>query len=160
MPRGAKLILGLLVLLAGPAVGLGGRVQASFALGQPAPERPKGSFGLEFELVLNGEQGEPASSSGAAVREEVPSVPEPEAPSWPHRPGKPRPVPGDLQPSGTSSGAGSPSSGAGVAAGSSFLPPLSAQVFGAAVSGRLFLANERLKPPPFPSRLFRPPRAV
>jgi len=162
MSRSAKLILGLTVLLACPDLGLDSRAQASFALAQGTREtdRPTCSLGFEFRLVLNGEGAEaPASLSSGAVRDEAPSLPEPEAPRKPELPGKPAPAHGDFQTNGASSGAG-PSIGAGWGAGLSLLPPLRAQLLGAEVTERLFLANERLKPPPFASRLFRPPRAV
>jgi hypothetical protein len=54
LSRGVKLILGLTVLLVGPALGLGGRVQAGFALAHvvQVSDGPTCSFGPEFELVL------------------------------------------------------------------------------------------------------------
>jgi hypothetical protein len=61
------------------------------------------------------------------------------------------------------SGVGSTSAPSG-ATGSHLAPSLGADppvgVLGGDHSERLFLADERFNPPPFPSRLFRPPRAV
>jgi len=159
LSRGGKPILGLIVLLAWPLLGLGGRAQASFSLGQLSREshRPKCSLGFEFELVLNGEEQTEAAhaNSPGGMSGETPSVPEAD-PAQRGFPQRPLPRPSDLQ-TGTSSGP-APSTGPGGGAGLSLFPPVPAPVLGHDVSGLLFLANERLKPPPFPSRLFRPPR--
>jgi hypothetical protein len=151
-----KPILGLLVLLACPCLGLGGRAQAGFALGGSAlaPERAPGSLGLEFQLVLNG--GEPAEPEGpptSAPAEEDAPLPPGDSPRAPAAPVHLLPVPG-----GTSSGA--PSSGAGSGGGLSVILPSNPEALGGDPTGRLFLADERLHPPPFASRLFRPPRLV
>ena len=162
LSRGVKPILGLIVLLAGPCLGLGGRVEASFALGKSAlaPERSPGSLGFEFQLVLNGDEPAepevPCPTTGTA-KEPAPFMPgdSPRAPV-PHR---------DLLlvPGGLTNGAsstGSPSSGPGSGTGLTFILPVDFGVFGDSQSVRLVLADERFNPPPFASRLFRPPRAV
>jgi hypothetical protein len=155
-----KPILGLLVLLAWPCLGLGGRAQASFALGGSAlaPERAPGSLGLEFQLVLNG--GEPAEpegtpSSSVPAEEATPFAPG-DSPRAPAAPVHLLPIPGGLSTGTTASGP--PSSSAGSAGGLSIILPSNPAALGDDPSGRLFLADERFNPPPFPSRLFRPPR--
>jgi len=159
--RGLKPILGLIVLLAGPCLGLGGRAEASFALARSAlaPERPPVSLGLEFQLVLNGEEPvepEAPCSSTSATSEPAPVAPG-ESPRPPARYHHILPVPTGLS-NGTSS-AGSPPSGPGSGTGLIFILPSDCAMPGGGESGRLFLADERLNPPPFPSRLFRPPRS-
>jgi len=159
--RGVKLIVGLIVLLAWPWLGCGGSAQASFSLGQHSrgPERPRCSFGFEFELVINGEEQAEAGDSNPSggMSGEIPSVPDSDPLRQSVLPRAPIPAHDGPQTSGTSSGP-APPSGPGGGGGSCLLPPLGAPLLGREGSGLLFLANERLKPPPFPSRLFRPPR--
>ena len=157
--RGVKPILGLIVLLAWPCLGWGGRAEANFALGQFShqPDRPGCAFGFEFALVLNGGDQAEASAAGSpgGTSADTPSVPEADPPLRVF-PRAPIPAHGDLQ-TGASSGP-APPTGPGGGAGLSPLLPPHAPVLGREVSGLLFLANDRLRPPPFPSRLFRPPR--
>jgi hypothetical protein len=161
--RGLKPILGLIVLLAGPCWGLGGRAEASFALGKSAlaPERSPGSLGFEFQLVLNGDQPAepevPSSTSTNTARQPTPGMPG----DSPHTPVPQRDlllVPVDL--SHGSSSTGSPSPGSGSGTGLTFILPVDFWILGNDPAGRLFLADERFHPPPFASRLFRPPRVV
>jgi hypothetical protein len=161
LSRAARLMLSLIVLLACSELGPAGRVQAGFALGRltQEPEPPKYSFGLEFELVVNGEGAEaavpPATSAGMSG--EAPIANESDHPRPPDLPPGVIPAHGGFQSRGASSGAG-PSTGSGGGTGLYLVVPASAQVLAGEASGRLFLADERWKPPPFASRLFRPPR--
>jgi len=158
MSRGVKPILGLIVLLAWPLLGLGGRAEASFALGRLSrqPERSGCSVGFELALVLNGQEQTEASEARPrrGMRTETPSAPDGNVPNRVF-PRGPLPADGDLQ-TGTSSGP-VPPTGAGVGAGLSLLPP-HVPLLADDASGLLFLAFGRLRPPLFPSRLFRPPR--
>ena len=159
--RGVKPILGLIVLLAWPCQGVGSRAEAGFALANspPTAECSPGSLGFEFHLILNGDEPakpqETCSSTGTAT-EPAPFAPG-ESPRSPYR---------DLllAPGGVSNGtssAGSPSSsGPGSGMGLSFIPPSDLGMSEADSSGRLYLADERLEPPPFATRHFRPPRVV
>jgi hypothetical protein len=162
LSRVAKLILSLILLLACPELGPGGRVEGSFALGQSTrePDQPKGSFGFEFQLVVNGAPGANTSAgcSPAGIRDDVLPVTEPKHSPPPGLPRKLIPAHAGLQTNGASPGAGS-SAGQVPAAGSSFLPTMCTYVVGGEMCGLLFLADERFKPPPFPTRLFRPPRS-
>jgi hypothetical protein len=161
LSRAGKLILGVIMLLSGPGLGQGGRVDAGFALARclREPERPRCSF--EFEVVLNGEEaGETARScSPGGMAEESTST---EGTS--HRKGlwlprEPILVHAGFQSGGTSSAPG-PSPGPGGGAGGNLIPVSCDQVVVAEGCGRLFLAEERFKPALFPARLFRPPRLV
>jgi hypothetical protein len=158
-----KPILGLLVLLAGPCWGVGGRAEASFALGKSAlaPERPPASLGFEFQLVLNGDKPveleAPCSSTGT-IQESIPFAPADPPCRAPIRHHDMLLLPGGL--SNGASSAGSPSSSSSSATGLTFILPVGFGVLGGDQSVRLFLADERFNPPPFASRLFRPPRAV
>jgi hypothetical protein len=159
--RGLKPILGLIVLVAGPFLGLSGRAEAGFALGKSAlaPERSPGSMGFEFQLVLNGD--EPAEPEGTSRMTGTADETSPLVPCDPPR--QPAPHRDLLIPGGLSHGAssaGSPSPGPSSGTGLSFILPVDSGVSGGDLSGRLFLADERFNPPPFASRFFRPPRVV
>jgi len=162
LSRGVKPILGLIVLLAWPCLGLGGRAEASFALGGSAltPERSPGSPGFELQLVLNGDVADepPLTHSAAGMAKETLPLAPGDSPRAPSAPRDLLPVPGGPSTNGASTG--TPSAGPGSGATLSFILPLGSLVPGADPSGLLRLADERLKPPPFASRLFRPPRSV
>jgi len=161
LSRGAKLILGLIVLLAWPCLGWGSRVEASFALGRSVlpSERSASSPGFELQLVLNGgETSEPevSYSSWGTGKETTPLEPH----DSPRAPLPPRDILSVLAGSfntGASS-TSAPPVGPGSGAGLSFILPLGSLVSRASQSGLLFLADERLDSLPFASRLFRPPR--
>jgi hypothetical protein len=160
LSREAKPILGLIVLLAWPCLGLGGRVEGSFALGNSAlaPERPPNSLGYEFELVFNGDQpaeAERPCSKPCTAKETAPLIPG-DSPRTPVPHSDLLLVPGGLSHGGTS--ASSPSSGPSSGTGLTFILPVDFGVLGDQQSVRLFLADERFNPPPFAFRFFRPPR--
>ena len=161
--RGVKPILGLILLLAWPCLGLGSRVEASFALGRSAlaPERSPGSLGFEFQLVLNGD--EPAEPEGNCSSTGMAKEPTPFAPGdSPRESGQPLDIlliPGSLA-NGASSASSPSSSGSGSGANLSFILPSGVGMPEADPSGRLYLADDRLSPPPFATRFFRPPRVV
>ena len=163
MFRGVKPILGLIVLLAWPCLGLGSRVEAGFALERSTltPERSSGSLGFEFQLVLNGDEPtEPdrSCSTTATTKEPTPITPG----DSPREPGRPLDIlllPGNLA-NGTSC-AGSPSTtGPGSGLSLSFILPSGIGMPNDSASGRRYLADDRLDPPPFATRFFRPPRVV
>jgi hypothetical protein len=160
--REMKLILALLVLLTWPCLGAGSRAQASFAFGRSAlaPERIPGSPGFEFRLILSGD--EPVEPDGAppssGLGEEITPVTPRDASRGPAMPAHLFPIPGGFSTGTTSTGI--PSSGPGPGPGLPFVLPLGAETPRAGLTGLLFLANERFNPPPFASRLFRPPRLV
>jgi hypothetical protein len=159
--RAAKLFLVLLMLLLSPVLGPGGRVEASFALGQctEEPDRGKCSFGFELERVLNGEEGvEDAAGPSVARRDnEAPCVKELNRPQGPRDPGESLMGQRLAQPGGASPGSG-PSAGQGWGTGGLLLlaPGIREREEGTAL---LFLADDRFKLPPFATRLFRPPRS-
>jgi hypothetical protein len=156
-----KPILGLIVLLAWPCLGMGSRVEAGFALGRSAfiLERSAGSLGVEFQLVLNGDEpAEPEETTTSAAGNETPPPSPRDTPRAPGRQVALPSGPGGASPGGST--AGSPPSGPGSGTGLTFILSSDFSVQGADPSGRLFLADERLKEPPFASRLFRPPRDV
>jgi len=161
LSRGVKPILGLIVLLAWPCLGWGGRAEASFALGRSAltPERAPGSPGFELRLVLNGDADEsPVTHSSAGMAKETVPLAPGDSPRAPSPPRDLLPVPGGSPANGASTG--TPSAGPGSGTGLSFIMPLACLVPGTGPSGFLFLGDDRLDPPPSASRLFRPPRAV
>jgi hypothetical protein len=157
--RGVKPILGLIVLLAWPCLGLGSRAEAGFALeaATPTAERTPGSLGFEFHLILNGEEpAKPEETCSSTGSEKAPAPFTPgDAPRSPYR--DLLLVPGGLS-NGASSAGSPPSTGPGSGPALSFVVPSGIGTTEADSSGRLFLADERIKPPPFDSRLFRPPR--
>jgi len=149
------------VLLAWPLLGPGSRAEAGFALERSAltAGQTTGSLGVEFQMVLNG--GAPAEPerndfAGDEAQESIRSLPA-EAPFGPTQPL-------DLLAAFASPTGGAPagpsSAGSGPVAGLTFVLPLGVELVSVLRSGRLFLADERLNPPPFASRLFRPPRMV
>jgi hypothetical protein len=161
--RRVKPILSLIVLLAWPCLGLGGRADASFALAASAlePRCCLGQPGFELQLALHHDTTENpvVSAAGSAGREE---------PTWP------APGPshwdwfllnycflalGDLPINGSSC-AGFPSAGSSSVPGMTCILLSASAVPTAEGAGWLFLADERFKPPPFASRRFRPPRST
>jgi hypothetical protein len=158
--RSAKLILGVILLLAGPLGGLGGRVQAGFALEQrlSGPDRSPSPFGLALVLIMNGEDEAKSAvcASPAQTKDEGAIVSERQAPQRRRMPCALPPAPGDCQTKGASSGAGR-STGPGGRIPLSPSPPQHAPTSMGEESG-LCLADERCGPALFPARLFRPPR--
>jgi hypothetical protein len=156
---GTKQLLGLFVLLIWPCLGLGSRAEASFALTPPAQKRTPGWLGVEVRLYLNGDETEqPGAAPGNGPRED----PSPITPNDAHL--RLRllrdllAVPCGPQGEGSSS-SGSSSPGSGSGSGMSCLClPLGSAGPQTEPSARLFLADERYRPPSFASRLFRPPR--
>jgi hypothetical protein len=153
--RSAKLVL--LVLLASPFFGWASRCEAGFVLRQPQQPKPANLVqGLEALIGLDSPVVETASSaeSGpASDREEsTPArdsrLPLPLNPIFTH-----------LQTSGASAPDSMPS---GVGAGASLHLLLSQSSVACEIeaSGKLFLVSDAWNLPPFPSRLFRPPRVV
>lgn len=151
-------MLGLTVLLAWPCLGLSGRAEASFALA-PSKLTEDRLLAAEFQHRLNSdktdEHEEHGATGGRLIDEERPFAPP--CPTAPPRFRDLFPAYSGSQSQGASSTGGSPpGSGAGV--GMPFILTFEALLAGAERGGRLFLADERFKPPPFTSRWFRPPR--
>jgi hypothetical protein len=148
------------VLLTWPCLGLGSRVEASFALAPLTGERFLRSPGFEVQLVLNGDESEQPSTASSAAETRDNSNPLVPSDS-PHGRILPRDflaVPYTSQ-GDSSSSTGPSSSGTGSGQGMAFmLLPVGSSVAQAKLSERLFLANARYWRPPFTSRLFRPPR--
>jgi hypothetical protein len=160
MTRGVKPILGLIVLLTWPCLGLGSRAEASFALGRShlTSGRSAGASGFELQLVLNGEETESkASPSSLGMgKESTPFAPsEPSRAPFPPRNLLPRFI--DLLTAGESS-TGTSSTGPSSGPGLPFILPSGLLGPGVDQSGILLLADERVSPPSSASRLFRPPR--
>jgi len=156
---GLKPILGLLMLLAWPCLGLGSRVEASFALSPERLKRTSGSPGAEIRLYLNSDEMEQfGTGPGTGPRDDsIPITPN-DAPLRLKLLRGFLAVPCTSQGEGSSSSSSS-SSGSGSGSGLSFLCLLlSSAGPPAETSERLFLADERYKLPPFASRWFRPPR--
>jgi hypothetical protein len=156
-----KPAIGQIVLLACLMLGSGGRVEAAFAVECSAltGEKAAGSLGVEFQMVLNGEspvEPDRGDLGAGRVPEGIPASPA-DTPFLP-------PQPLDLLVLGGSlSGAASSDSssfGPGSATGLSCILHRGVEISGLVRSGHLFLVEERLNPPPFASRLFRPPRLV
>jgi hypothetical protein len=146
-------VLALAVLVAGPLLGCRGEVCAGLVLNQAAP--PSLSLGL-----LDREAGS-SSSSFQGSGEGAPPL-DVDAEPAPGRPGKEARaadrLPGGLRPS--DGGAGSPPSGPG-SGGPVLYAIVSAPVVPQATRSALLFLNDTLSwPPPFASRLFRPPRVV
>lgn len=141
-------LLPLTVLVAGPLLGLGGRAQAGYV-----PQTSL-SVGTHADLfgVADAEETESAAADVALpgddlpTRFEPPGLPLQESPSF------------GLIPSGAGSqpspGAGSGAAGSGHVFAVAALPAADPP----ALVGVLFLESSAHRPPPFPSRLFRPPR--
>jgi hypothetical protein len=159
LSRVAKPLFGLTVLLACPWLGLGSSARACFVLGQFASplERAKLSGDLALVVPLDAEEtGSGGASSGGMGDEDRRSnegspgpanLPRQVSPAWRFPTGS---VAGGTSSSGPTPGAG--------AAGLVGILTLAARPLGVDGADRLFLRDERFKPPPFASRLFRPPR--
>jgi len=159
-PSRMKLGLCLLVLLSTPFTGLVSRAEASFMLRPTAAAEVIDPSGwLEPLLRLDSSwQGEPVSGPPASSTGEAPLVPaEEEGSRNPQLPRTFTPAYPDLQHGGSMSTDSAPS-GFGAGGGLYPLTTSSDNLAGPNASERLFLAEDRQKPPPFSSRLFRPPR--
>jgi hypothetical protein len=139
--RRIRRILPLVVLLAWPCLGLGGSARAGFALVLAVD-------GAELE-----KSSESSSSGGADPSKNG------RDPAFAELFRRLTPAWQGLQSSSSSSGTSSPSPTSG-SGGSGLVGTLTQDcpLTGFEESERLFLADERFKPPPFASRLFRPPR--
>jgi hypothetical protein len=140
---GLRLGVGLLALLTWLGPVSSAEAGLAFNRGAFEPAWPW-SAGADGMLAQARQSPDASKSSGAPTEGQSPA---------------PIPPPGPFpatQP-GTSAPSGGPTGG-GATLGSSCLPPPSAWRLAAEAVGQLFLADERLKPPPFASRLFRPPR--
>jgi hypothetical protein len=158
--RVAEPLFGLIVLLAWPWLGLGDSARAGFVLRQRASSPELANPSAEFALIvtLDGEEagasGAPSGGTGGedgSGDEGSPwsaSLPRQLLLSWPGV--QTGPGAGGTSPSRPASGPG----GSGLVG---ILAP-NAPPPGAEGPNLLFLGDERFKPPPFASRLFRPPR--
>jgi hypothetical protein len=147
----------LLVLLAWPWMGRGGSAHASFALRRldSSSERTL-SAGFALFVTVDGEE---AGSCGASFEDadegprkqgahEWADLLSPALSAWPGF--QTSSAPGGMSTSGSPSGPGGPGP---IAALTGNCPPL-----GLETAERLLLDDDRFNPPPFASRLFRPPR--
>jgi len=148
--RVAKPLFGLIVLLAWPWLGLGGSARACFVLGPLAapPERESSSAGLALDGTLD--SGARYDATADAERQS------PKGSSWW---ANLSPAWHGLQ-TGAATGGMSPFESAPGAGGPGLVGILAPDFppDGGEKAERLFLGDERFKPPPFASRLFRPPR--
>jgi len=140
LSRVAKSLIGLLVLLAWPCLGLGGSARAAFVI----------TLGADEALVSgasSGGAGEEGGSrdTGTPGRASLPRHLVPAGPSF-----QPSSTAGGTTSSGPGAGPGGPGLVGLLIADSPRLQSVG--------TGILFLSDERFKPPPFASRLFRPPR--
>lgn len=152
LSRPAKPLLGLVVLLAFPWLGLGSSARASFVVGQFGSDRAKSSA-----VPLDNEGTGCGTSSARTGHEDRPG--EEESP-WANSPSRwlLAAWPG-LQTGSSTGGASAPGSASGPGgAGLVGILTLASPSLGPEGAERLFLCDERFKPPPFCSRLFRPPR--
>lgn len=154
-----KPILGLIVLLTWPCLGLGGRAVAGFALGRTTPAAsPSKPVRFQLTLVLNEDEGDPPAEQGSGGVEDEGKTPQPmNAPSryFPFRVIFPA-LSGLHGDGGPSTGSTSSTSAGG--AGLPLIFTLVSLVSRDEGSRRLYLWDERIKPPAFASRWFRPPR--
>ncbi len=162
MGRWTKPILCLLVLLASPFAGLAGRAEAGFVLRQaPAPAevaQPPVWTEAPPRLDSLGRIDLPAGPPAGGTAEAPRDLPGGEHPHNAPLPQAYYPAHPDLQHSGTMSPEPT-SSGPGAPGGLFLVASSPGQPGGAEASEQLFLAEDRNKPPSFPSRLFRPPRS-
>jgi hypothetical protein len=158
LSRVAKPLLALIVLLAW--LGLGDSARASFVIRQrtSSPKRVQTSAGFTLVVMLDEEESGPSELPADGTSDQDRS--RNEGNPW----AAPLPGPLLLAWSGvqTGSGAGStstsgPTSTPGGVGLTAILDPNSTAP-PAEGANLLFLAEERFKPPPFASRLFRPPR--
>jgi hypothetical protein len=161
LSRELKPIFGLVVLLAWPCVGLGGRAEAGFALGRTPklPGRSAEAPGFELRLVITGETTAEVeqTSSSSGIRIETPTHSPADSSRLPFLPRDLLLFFADALSNGTSS-AGTGSVVSGAASSLPFILPSGLLGPGVDQSGLLLLADEHLSPSPFASRLFRPPR--
>jgi hypothetical protein len=155
----ANPIPGLIVLLASSTLGLGGRVQANFALERPTrwPDQANCPLGFELVLVLRGEEPDeaPRVCSTGGMSAETSLEPIADLPQRPLLARRLNPADGNLR---TGDSGPAPPTGPGWGPGMCLLLPPSAPALAGPRSTRLFLAAQQFRPPPFASRLFRPPR--
>jgi len=148
----AKPLFGLIVLLALPLLGLGGSARASFVVGQFGADRAKSS-----NVPLDAEGAGCGGASSASGHEDRPG--DEESPSAKLLSRRLLAAGQGLQTGSSAGGASAPSapSGPGGSGPVGILTP-NAPPPGEEGADLLFLGDERFKPPPFSSRLFRPPR--
>jgi hypothetical protein len=147
-PRLRKPLLGLIALLACPWAGLSGRADASFQLGQPA----EGATGALFDAYS------PSGEARGTAAQELTEDPAPGRAPLPNKQ-RPGPVRVDLQQNGGATSSDSSSSGGpGSGVGTPYSEGMGLQIASKKASGSLILAEQHLRPGPFGSRLFRPPR--
>jgi hypothetical protein len=148
-----RFLLPLILLVAAPLLGVGGRAQASFILPHSLAARPNpGSF-LDGTPPADGDAMEASPSMEGDISQEL---------HWLYKDGEPLLISPASAKFGTTSGGdgcSSPSEGPGSQSTSqspalTTPPPVDAP----ALKGVLFLETAQRRPPPFPSRLFRPPR--
>jgi hypothetical protein len=149
--RAVRYLLPLSALLAAPLLGGGGFARAGFVVPTSAINRPHIAF-----LSNDAPPADLDNTSMAVASEEGRGHVEFQRDGGEEVPPSLRPHPG----AAPTSGAGQSSSG-GPGAGGSYQHPAAAdrpQSDPTVVVGFLFLEEGSRRPPPFPSRLFRPPR--
>jgi hypothetical protein len=151
-----RFLLPVTLLVAAPLLGVGGRAQAGYLAPVSVAERPHADSFLDGAPQADSDDMGPAASTNGDFAPDFRSddndgqalLTPPAAPT--------------LAPFGASSGdAGSPAPSDGAGAQNTGQPPaLTAQppTDAPALVGALFLQTVLRRPPPFPSRLFRPPR--
>jgi hypothetical protein len=161
LSRGVKPIVGLLVLLAWPCLGWGGRAEAGFLRGVAlAPRQSSDPLGGEFQTFASGENEDRSDMAPPLVGGQDAPAPAPDGPN--RTPASPR----DLllvfggSPGGMSSRGGPTEQTGGGATGQPLVLPYVSPVPEDDASGLLPLRDERLAPPLAKSRHFRPPRVV
>jgi hypothetical protein len=150
-----RFLLPLTVLVVAPLLGMGGRAQA----GYDAPvslDRPSADSFLIAPQLDSNDLGAAAPSDESGLEPYQPRDDAPVRPDSPYLSQSGSPIFGAASPGAN---APSPSHTAG-AQGGSHTPALASQSSSDAPTlvGVLFLKAASHRPPPFPSRLFRPPR--
>jgi hypothetical protein len=147
------------LLLTCPWLGGGNRAEGCFALSQSAagPHQSRTAFTSELQPALSADSAPAAGtsiSSSARTGESPPERPTPEE----HEDRVPTLWSLVTSQTGGASSSGAGPTGAGSGACQSGILPLDPQMPKDTLASSLCLAESRFKPPPFCSRLFRPPR--
>ena len=147
-----KPLIGLVVLLACPLAGVGGRAEASFRLERTDDRMVRvladGAVSVRVETTCD---------TGATATSAVPLRPTPEPQPSPWK-GPTGPAHATQHSGGTTSSSGSPSGDLASGGAVFVLLPRASLAGEKALRGALFLAEQRFQPGPFPTRLYRPPR--
>jgi hypothetical protein len=150
-----RFLLPVTLLVAAPLLGVGGRAQAGYLAPTSLADQPRGD-----SFLAGAPQTEP-DDMGAAASTDTGITPNSDPNENKDERTLLRSLPAPGSPFGASSGgAGAPPPSNGPGAQGGQAPALTARppADAPALVGALFLEAAQRRPPPFPSRLFRPPR--